>query len=256
MTDSVHAAVILIGEELLSGKIDDLNGKLAIRSFRDAGIRLRELRCIGDEVDRIAAVVREASDQHDLVVTSGGIGPTHDDVTMKGLARAFEVPLVEHAGMRQLIERRFAHAPDQVRVWVRMAMLPEGCEVIQESDARLPIYRMRNVWALPGIPELFAVQLPEVIRHHGGRRLVMHTLYLTVGEGVIAESLEAVLEDAARRGYRVSIGSYPVLDVSSHRTRVTVESEELSHVTAVVDLLVRLLPDEFVLRIDAGDRLS
>lgn len=251
MKARTQVAIILIGEELLSGKIDDINGVYAIRRLREEGLDLRELHCIGDEIDRIASVVRAASETYDVVFTSGGVGPTHDDLTMRGIARAFDVAIEEHAEMSEKIRTNFAHAPDELRVWLRMAMLPQGCEVLESAAMRVPIFKQRNVYMLPGIPELFKLQFDEVMREYRGVPIVVRTIYLNCGEGEIAEHLEAVEGEVPG----VKIGSYPVFRFADHRTRVTMESTDSDIVDRGVEALVRLLPEDYVVRLGEGNRI-
>lgn len=244
-------AVILIGEELLSGKIDDLNGTYAIKQLRAIGADLREIRMIGDEVHVIAPVVRELAQQYDIVFTSGGVGPTHDDLTMEGIAAAFDVPIVTHQRMLDIIEKRFG-GHDNLEVWARMAELPEGCEVVISEATRVPIFLMKNVWVLPGVPELFRLQFDQVARGIDGRPVSIRTIFITVGEGEIAEHLEAAIAAAPS----VRIGSYPVMHADDHRTRITIEAQEDAVVEATFEFLLGRFPKEWVVRVGDSHRIN
>lgn len=246
------AAVCLIGEELLSGKIDDQNGGYAIKQLRRVGVDLRELRLIGDEIPVIGSVVASLASSYDIVFTSGGVGPTHDDLTMRGLARAFDVPIETHPQMLDLIRQRFADAGEGLKVWERMAELPAGCEIVISPATRVPIFRMENVWALPGIPELFRLQLDQIVRRIEGTPVSIRTVFLNVGEGEIAGHLETLLE----RIPNIQIGSYPVLHAQDHRTRITLESVEPVRVEEALDALLERIDPAWVVRVGDSHRIN
>lgn len=245
-------AVILIGEELLSGKIDDKNGAYAIKRLRAIGADLREIRLIGDEVHVIAPVVRELAAQYDIVFTSGGVGPTHDDLTMEGIAAGFDVPIVTHQGMLDIIENRFGAPGEKLEIWARMAELPEGCEVVISEATRVPIFRMENVWVLPGVPELFRLQFDQVARSIDGRPVTIRTIFITVGEGEIAVHLEAAIALEPT----VMLGSYPVMHVDDHRTRITIEAESEAVVDSTFQFLLGRFPAEWVTRVGDSHRIN
>lgn len=246
------AAVCLIGEELLSGKIDDLNGGYAIKQLRRVGVDLREVRMIGDEIPVIGSVVRSLAASYDIVFTSGGVGPTHDDLTMRGIAEAFDVPVQTHADMLALVRQRFGDRGDELRVWERMAELPKGCEILLSPATRVPIFQMRNVWVLPGIPELFRLQLDQIVRRLEGKPVSIRTIFLTVGEGEIA----AHLENALVKVPSVKIGSYPVLHAQDHRTRVTIECVEPAHVEHALAYLLECFDPSWVVRVGDSHRIN
>lgn len=247
------AAICLIGEELLDGKIDDINGQYAIKQLRRIGVDLRELRMIGDEVPVIGAVVATLSERYDMVFTSGGVGPTHDDLTMAGLANAFDVPLETNEQMLAIIHQRFGPlGEEKLRVWERMAELPKGCEVVISPATRVPIFRIRNVWALPGIPELFRLQFDEITRGIEGKPVSIRTIFLTVGEGTIAAHLEAALVKEPE----VKLGSYPELHSDGPRTRITIESTESDQVERTLQYLLTRFDAEWVIRVGDSHRIN
>lgn len=249
MNTSRSAALILIGEELLSGKIDDANGVHAIGALRKIGVELREIRMIGDEIERIGEVVREAAARYDVVFTSGGVGPTHDDLTMRGIAHGFERPLERHDEMLAIIHERFGANEAQTRIWERMAMLPRGCDVVISEATRVPIFRLDNVWILPGVPELFRLQFDQIARDLHGVPTLLRTIYVNVGEGDLAPHLDVVVSAHPN----ATIGSYPVLHADDHRTRLTVESKDEHVMLAAFDELLERMPTEWVVRL--GDQL-
>lgn len=245
------AALLLIGDELLSGKVHDANGPLVVESFRSAGVDLREVRVIPDTIAGIAEAVRALRTHHDIVVTSGGVGPTHDDLTMRGVAAAFDVPIVTHDELATAIRRFYHEQPDQLRVWLRMAQLPQGCELLFDGDIVWPVYRMEQVYILPGIPQIFRRQFLAILHRFAAARIRQRTLYLTLGEGDLAEPLE----DVGGRFPDVSIGSYPLLEGGLVRTRVTLESRDEQQLDASCEALRQTLPEACVLRIARDEPL-
>jgi molybdenum cofactor synthesis domain-containing protein len=227
------AAILLIGNELLTGKIVDENGARTIAALRTAGIDLVELRIVSDDLDAIGEAARELSGRAEFVVSSGGIGPTHDDVTLKAMARGFGVEMVEHPTLRGWIDTYFARRPTELEVWRRMAWLPEGSEIVVEGPLVWPVTRFKNIYVLPGVPQLFENQLRTVLSRHRAEPVRLATLYLSIGEGEIAPALERALELHPA----VTLGSYPVWGDTEYRTRVTVESRDQALVDTVTDWL-------------------
>lgn len=252
MTSRPTAAIVLIGEELLSGKIDDLNGRYAIRRLREIGVDLREIRMIGDDVPTIAPVIAALAPRYDMVFTSGGVGPTHDDLTMAGIAAGLELPMAPHAEMLELIRERFGGRGGQLSIWERMARLPEGCEIRGIEGTPVPIFRIQNIWVLPGIPELFRLQFEAIAANISGEPVHIRTIFLTVGEGDIARHLE----DAIAQEPTVMLGSYPVLHNDAHKTRITIEHADPEVVARTLAFLLARFPAEWVVRVGENHRIN
>src|SRR5438034_1268018 len=147
------AGIILIGNEILSGKIADVNAAYLCRELRQLGVDVRRISVVPDEVELIAREVVAQSRDFDVVFTSGGVGPTHDDVTIEGVARAMGVPVVRHPELVALLERYYRDKVTDAAL--RMAEIPEGAELITGNGLRFPNVAMRNVYVLPGVPEIF-----------------------------------------------------------------------------------------------------
>ena len=235
MPAPVTAALLLIGNELLSGKIVDQNGQLAIATLRRRGIDLIEVRIVADDEAAIGAAARELAARATFVITSGGIGPTHDDITLASIAAGFGLEMQEEPALRAWIDQHFAARPAELAVWRRMAMVPVGAEIHTDSRTMWPLTQVRNLFVLPGVPQLFANQLRAVVARFDGQPVALATLFLTCGEGEVAAHLEAVL--AAEPA--VALGSYPVWGADDYRTRITVESREaeaVARATAALSL--------------------
>lgn len=243
-------AVVLIGTELLTGKIKDRNGPHAIDGLAAVGGALGELRVIGDDVETIARHVRELSASYRYVVTSGGIGPTHDDITMEAIGKALSRPLYEDPELRRRIDERFSDSPEKQRVWARMALVPKGCELIGLAATVWPIYRVDNVFILPGVPQIFALQFDAIASRFSGATKSIITLYVSEGEGGIAEPLT----EATKRFPDVMFGSYPVWGNEAFKTRITIESVVPHMVEAARAYLADALPKGCVVNTVEGER--
>src|SRR5436190_19287983 len=147
------AGIILVGNEILSGKIVDANAAYLCRELRELGVDVRRMAVIPDEVDVIAGTVRDFSRTFDIVFTSGGVGPTHDDVTIEGVARAMDVPVVRHPVLVELLERYYrGRGIDLTEARLKMAEVPDGAELVAGESLLFPAVVMRNVYILPGVP--------------------------------------------------------------------------------------------------------
>jgi molybdenum cofactor synthesis domain-containing protein len=201
----VTACVLIIGNEILSGRTQDENLGFLARGLNDAGIRLREARVIPDIAEIIIATVNEVRRQFDYVFTTGGIGPTHDDITAQCMADAFGVPLIVHPDARRLLESHYPQGHlNEARL--RMARVPEGAVLLPNPISRAPGFQIDNVFVLPGVPNIMRA-IFEQLRHRllGGRRMLSRSVSCGLGEGILAHDLSA-LQD---RWPDLEIGSYP-----------------------------------------------
>lgn len=229
--------LLLIGTELLTGKIRDANGRHCIEGLAEVGARLGEIRVVHDDVPGIAAAIRDMNARFDWLVTSGGIGPTHDDVTMRAVATAFDVDLVRNDELQEHIDRVFGDSAENLRVWSRMALVPSGCTLLSEPDMFWPVYRMDTVFVLPGVPQIFQRQFDAIRPVFAGQPRTLGVLYVTEGEGAVAEPLS----EANEAFPTVQFGSYPVWGNPDFRTRLTVEGTDPEQVRAAVEWLAARL---------------
>lgn len=231
------AAIAVIGDEILSGKYADENATFAIGELRALGVRLRRIEVIPDDEADIAATVRAMSDRFDLVITSGGVGPTHDDVTMAGIARGFGVGVVQHPAFLALL-RRF-YGEDLGASHLRLAEVPDGAELVEGLGLRAPVVRFKNVYILPGVPSLFRQKLVALRDTFRGSPFVTARLYLAVDETAIAERLAA----AARAYPDLAFGSYPRFDDPEFHLVLTIEAKDPARVAAAQAELAAALGD-------------
>jgi len=235
------AAILVIGDEILSGKTRDLNAQLLIGELRELGVSLKRIVIIPDDVETVAASTRELSAAFDLVFTSGGVGPTHDDVTIQGIARAFDAPIVRHPDLDSLIRGYFKDEVDESHL--RMADLPEGTGLVEGAGLSWPIPVCRNVYILPGVPEHFRRKFEAIRERFRVAPFHLHVLYTLEDEFDLASGLTAVAEAHPD----VSIGSYPSFSSSDYRVKLTLESKDALALRRAVEALMALLdPARFV----------
>jgi molybdenum cofactor synthesis domain-containing protein len=243
MTPAPTAAVVLIGNELLSGKIRDENAAWLAGRLRTLGIDLRRISTIPDDPDDIITEVRACAARHTHVFTSGGIGPTHDDITLETLARAWDVPLVLDPTLAEILHAHFgARITDD---HLRMARVPEGTRLVAGGPIAWPVMCFGNVYILPGVPEIFRAKFEVIAETFHGTAFYLRNLYLNSDEGQIAPLLRRV--EAA---FAVQIGSYPRIDRADHRVRITVEARDPAPVDAALDALLAGLTVDEIVRVD------
>ena len=201
----VTACVIVIGNEILSGRTQDTNIAFLGERLNELGVRLMEARVIPDIEDTIVATVNQVRARFTYVFTTGGIGPTHDDITAASIAKAFGVPLTEHPEARAILD---AHYPpgDLTEARLRMARTPEGAALIENPVSKAPGFQMDNVFVMAGIPAIMQAMF-ESLSHRlvGGTPLKSRSVTVYLPESRMAPSL-AALQD---RYPDVEIGSYP-----------------------------------------------
>jgi molybdenum cofactor synthesis domain-containing protein len=232
------AAVLIIGNEILSGKIEEKNLAELARLLRELGVRLDRVVVVPDDVDVIAAEVAAMAKSHDWLFTSGGVGPTHDDVTIDAVAKAFGVPVVSAPEMEAMIR---AHYGDRcTEHHLRMALVPKGASLEVTDEVRWHTVRFRNVWCLPGVPEVFRMKLAVVKASIGAApRFVSLAVYTKMDEGDLRPLLDRVVADFPG----VEVGSYPKWHDPLYKTKVTFDGRDEARVRAAHEAFVAILPE-------------
>lgn len=232
------AAALIIGNELLTGKIQEANLRVLALELRSLGIELRRVSMVLDDIETIAAEARLLASTHDVVFTSGGVGPTHDDVTIEAIARAFDVPVVMNEPIAAMLRAHYRERCTEGHL--RMALVPEGAELVNNSAIVWPAVVMRNVWLLPGIPEVFRMKMPLLRdRLNGGKPFVSRAVYTQMDEG----DLKPLLDRIVLEHPTVEVGSYPKWRDPSYKTKLTFDGQDREAVIAATDAFVELLPD-------------
>jgi molybdenum cofactor synthesis domain-containing protein len=231
------AAALVIGNELLSGKVQDENLVVLAKTLGQLGIRLRRVVMVPDDVELIAAEVKRLSQAFTVVFTSGGVGPTHDDLTVEGVARAFDVDVVESPPMVAMLRSHYRERCSEGHL--RMALIPKGAELTSNAEVSWPTIVMRNVWLLPGIPEVFRMKLSHLReRLGGGAPFLTRAVYTKLDEGELKPLLDAVVSAHPD----IEVGSYPKWSDPSYRTKLTFDGQNAALIELAVDAFLKLLP--------------
>lgn len=226
------AGVVIIGNEILSGKFADENTPWLVRRLRELGCDLLRVAVIPDTLEDIAAEVATQSRRFDWVFTTGGVGPTHDDVTFAGIAQAFGLRLHHHPELEAILRAKLGVGCNEAAL--RMAEVPEGSELWWDGGVIYPLVVTRNVCIFPGVPSLLKLKFDRVAHRFAGTPLSVRRLHTPNQESVIADRLT----EAAGRWPSVAIGSYPRLDEEPMRVIVTLESRDESALAAAAAFLL------------------
>ncbi|OGN42242.1 MAG: molybdopterin-binding protein [Caulobacterales bacterium RIFCSPHIGHO2_01_FULL_70_19] len=236
---SPTAAVLIIGDEILSGRTQDTNLNTLARFLGALGIELLEARTVGDRREQIVGALNALRAGHDYVFTTGGIGPTHDDITADAVAAAFGVGIAEHPEALAILERRYGAEFNAARR--RMARIPAGGTLIANPVTDAPGFHIGNVFVMAGVPKIMTAMLEDVApRLRTGAVVHARTVRVTgVGEGSVADILGA----AARANRTISYGSYPFGHGSAGEigTNLVVRGRDEAAVEAAVEGLLAAL---------------
>ena len=237
MAKRVTAAVLIIGDEILSGRTQDTNLRDIAKYLAVHGVDLAEARTVPDVMEEIIAALNALRDRYDYVVTTGGIGPTHDDITADAVAAAFGIELYEHPEIIELLGARFGGEVNAARR--RMARVPVGGDLVTNPVQGPPGFTLGNVFVLAGVPAIMRGMLPDIgWRLEGGAVTVSRTVRVEgSGEGVIAAPLEAV----AKAHPEMSLGSYPFFGAGSYGSNLVLRSRDQAELDAVALELIAAL---------------
>jgi molybdenum cofactor synthesis domain-containing protein len=233
----VTAAILIIGDEILSGRTQDSNLRDVARYLGVHGVEVAEARTVPDDIEVIAEALNALRARYDYVVTTGGIGPTHDDITADAVAHAFGVPLHEHPEIMRVMEGKWAGEITPARR--RMARVPEGGFLVRNTLRGPPGFGIGNVFVLAGVPDIMRAMLEDVgPRLKGGKVVLSRTLRVVgTGEGVLAAPLEAV----AKAHPAMSLGSYPFFGQEGVGAHLVLRARDAAELTAAVDELTAAL---------------
>jgi molybdenum cofactor synthesis domain-containing protein len=238
------AAIIAVGDELLSGKVCDTNVALLTEELRALGTPLREVRIIADDLETIARTFRDVCPRFDHVFSSGGVGPTHDDLTLPGLAQAFGESLVRNARLAEAIEGFYGQRTNEHLL--RMADLPESAVLLDVPGLPIPVVTVRNIYVLPGEPTIFRMKFLAMREHFRQPAFHLRRLFTSLEEGEIAGLLGEVQE----RIIGVAVGSYPRYADVDYKVMVTFESTDAEACDAALACVRDAISAEAVLRVD------
>lgn len=233
------ACILVVGNEILSGRTKDTNSGWVAERLTKLGIRLREIRTIPDVAETIVAVVNEVRAKYTYVFTSGGIGPTHDDITAECIAKAFGVPWELNMEARAILRSNYASDDDLTPARLRMATLPRGAALIANPVSKAPGFRMENVYTMAGVPRVLQAMFDGIAGELvGGPVLLAHSVVGNVAEGRIADGLAAL----QARHPDLDIGSYPnIRPDGTFRNAVVLRGPDRARLATVAREVVALI---------------
>ncbi|MFM2356413.1 MAG: hypothetical protein RLZZ528_2149 [Pseudomonadota bacterium] len=234
------AAILIIGDEILSGRTRDSNMFFLAGELGRIGIDLCEVRVVADRHAAIVGAVNALRAAHDHVFTSGGIGPTHDDITADAIAAAFGLPLAVREDARVILAAHYARAGVEFNAArQRMARVPPGAVLIDNPISAAPGFSLGNVHVMAGVPKIFEAMVASLLpRLTGGQPLLSQTLRVDRGEGVIAEPLAAL----AAEFEDLSFGSYPFVQNGAYGSNLVVRGTDQARLDAAMLRLAALFP--------------
>ncbi|WP_439153985.1 competence/damage-inducible protein A [Yoonia sp.] len=235
------AAMLVIGDEILSGRTRDANMHHLAGQLTESGIDLKEVRVVSDDAPAIIAAVRALSGAFEHVFTSGGIGPTHDDITADCIAAAFDVPIDVRDDARALLQAHYDRSGQELNTArLRMARIPDGATLIENPVSTAPGFILRNVYVMAGVPSVFQAMVASVLPTlTGGAPLLSRTLRVVRGEGDIA----GPLSDFAQEFTDLSVGSYPFFKDGVHGSNIVVRGSDANRLSVAMDALGALFSE-------------
>lgn len=234
------AAMLVIGDEILSGRTRDANMHHLAGRLTEQGIALSEVRIVSDDHDAIVAAVRALSGAWDHVFTSGGIGPTHDDITAEAVAAAFGVPIGVRDDARALLQAHYDRQGIELNAArLRMARIPDGAALIDNPVSAAPGFTLRNVHVMAGVPKIFEAMVASVLPTiTGGAPLLSRSVRVARGEGDIAEVLTGMVADFPD----LDFGSYPFQQDGRFQVNVVVRGTDEEALGRAEAALIRAFP--------------
>jgi FAD synthetase len=238
------AGIIVIGNEILSGKVVDTNSPYLCQELRALGVDVRRIVVIPDDIAVIANEAATFSDRFDYVFTTGGVGPTHDDVTIEAIARGLQREVVIHPDLDALLQQHWADRPSAARK--KMASVPQGAQLLMEPDLPVPVLLVENVYIFPGIPQLFRRKFDSIKDRFRDTPYHGRQIYLTAAESTFSHLLEMLLDEFPD----LMLGSYPVVKNPDYRVKLTLESKDVDYLTQAYERLLTLLPPDDIYKVE------
>ncbi len=236
------AAILIIGDEILSGRTRDANMHYLAGELTRIGIDLKEVRVVADETAAIVAAVNALRAAHTHVFTSGGIGPTHDDITTDAVAAAFGMALHVRDDARAILAAHYDRAGLEFNdARQRMARIPDGALLIDNPISAAPGFSLQNVHVMAGVPDIFRAMVASLLpRLTGGKPVLSQTLRIDRGEGMVAGPLGTLAAEFADLGF----GSYPFIQNGAYGTNIVVRGTDAARIDAAIGRLAALFPGE------------
>ena len=232
------ASMLVIGDEILSGRTRDSNMHYLAIELTKVGIDLKEVRVVSDSEVEIVQTVTQLSEKYDYVFTSGGIGPTHDDITADAIGLAFNLEEKVCAEAKQILENHYLNSEVELNeARLRMARTPVGAKLIKNSVSAAPGFNVQNVFVMAGVPSVFQVMVQSVIKTiNGGQPVLSRSLNISSGEGNIAEKLKIFAQD----NKLLAVGSYPFQKNGKYGTNIVIRGKNNKSLDKAFNKLLEL----------------
>ncbi len=238
------AAILIIGNEILSGKVTDENSPYLSRELRSLGVDVKRLAVLPDEVDVIAEQIRVWTRQYHLIFTSGGVGPTHDDVTIAGIAKGLGKEVIRDPLLLTLIQKLYPSPVNEAMQ--KLSEIPEGAELITAEGLHYPVVAVSNIYIFPGIPELLKKKFSLIKERFRSTPFCLKKIFVRSHELEIAHYLSTV-----NMLYpSLKLGSYPVLRHPEYQVMLTLESKDPTYLDRAFLHLLNLLPKDTIVKIE------
>lgn len=238
------AGIMVIGNEILSGKVVDTNSPYMCQELRALGVDVRRIVVVPDDIAVIASEVVALSRAFDYVFTTGGVGPTHDDVTIEAIAQGLQRRLVIHPELEALLEQHWAERPTTVRE--KMASVPEGAQLLMEPSLPIPVLQVDNVYIFPGIPQLFRRKFESIKERFRESPYHLRLVYVNARESDFAHLLDTVVAEFPE----ILLGSYPEVANPDYRVKLTLESKDTAYLERACARLLALFPADIVCKLE------
>lgn len=234
------AGIMVIGNEILSGKVVDTNSPYLCQELRVLGVDVRRIVVVPDDIDVIANDVVTFAQAYDYVFTTGGVGPTHDDVTIEAIAYGLQRQVVVNPELDALLQQRWAERPAAVRQ--KMASVPAGAALLMEPDLPIPVLQVDNVYIFPGIPQLFRRKFESIKERFRELPFYGRAIYVTARESDFAQVLDTIVSEFPE----LMLGSYPEVNNPDYRVKLTLESKDTAYLERAYSRLLALFPTEYI----------
>lgn len=238
------AGIIVIGNEILSGKVVDTNSPYLCQELRTLGVDVQRIAVIPDDIAVIAQEVVTFARLFDYVFTTGGVGPTHDDVTIEAIARGLKRRVIIHPELDAILRQHWDDRPSSSRG--KMASVPEGAQLLMEPSLPIPVLLVDNVYIFPGIPQLFRRKFDSIKERFRDLPYHARQVYVTVHESSISHLLDTLITEFPD----LLLGSYPEVKNPEYRVKLTLESKDPSYLTQAYERLRTLLPTDYICKVE------
>jgi len=238
------AGILIIGSEILSGKVTDENSPYLSRELRSLGVDVKRLVVLPDDEEVIAEQIHAWAGQYHYLFACGGVGPTHDDVTIAGVAKGLGKKVIRDPSLLALVQKLYP--PPVTEAMLKLTEIPEGAELIMAEDLRYPVVTLSNIYLFPGIPELLRKKFTAIKERFRSDPFCLKKIFVKSPELEIAQHLSTVNALYPALG----LGSYPVLRHPEYQVMLTLESKDPAYLDQAFFHLLSLLPREIVMKIE------